>query len=153
VPAPDFIVETNLKPYASVKRKMAQDHLTDVSQMSDLVRGRIFFSQQYTFPEMLKLLNHLLGKSIKKVDKKHGKEYGLEYHGILHLDLLIDGVKFELQLIPMEFKPYKEFLHHIYQKLRSDDKLSDKQKGFLRKIHNKMYRILDDRAKSNRKYS
>lgn len=150
LPASDFAVEINMKPYSSVQKKVVKDKLDNILQMSDLVRGRVFFSKKYIFSDLLKLLKSLLGKTIKKTDKKNTSEDGLEYCGIMHLDLLIDGIKFELQLIPEEFKPYKELLHNIYEKIRSGG-LSDKQKYLLRTINNKLYHTLDNKAKENRR--
>jgi hypothetical protein len=152
LPTSDFTVEINLKPYASVKRKVVGEKVANLLDVSDLVRGRVFFSQRYTFLEVIDLLRQVLGKIIRTVDKKDDREYGLEYCGVIHLDLLIDGIKFELQLIPIEFKPYKDFLHSIYQALRSTNQLSDGKKHFLRRIHNKIYHQLDRQSKKNREF-
>ena len=100
-------------------------------------------------------MSQLFGKQIKGVDDNvhHSKEHGLEYHGVTHVDLDIDGTQFELQLIPQEFKPYKEFLHQIYEKFRNPktkDKLTDKQKKLLQKVHNNLYKKLNERASQNR---
>ena len=81
------------------------------------------------------------------------KEHGLEYHGVVHVQLDVDGIKFELQLMPQEFKPYNEFLHRIYEKFRNPkthDKLSDKQKELLRKVHNNLFKKLDKQATDDR---
>jgi hypothetical protein len=149
-PAPDFITDINFKTFSSIKRKYLKDHLKNILEMPDLIRGRLFFSKNYTFEEATKLLKQLFGKNISKIDKKKGMpEYGLQYHGIIHFDLLFGEVRFELQLVPIEFKPYKQFLHSIYEKFKSE-KLSDEEKDSLREIHNKLYQDLDKRAKLNR---
>lgn len=155
MPPSDFLLETNLKPYLSIKRKMAERNEKDPMALSDLVRGRLFFSDQFTFSDALGILKKLFGKQIKNVDKKShvSKEHGLEYHGVIHIDMDVNGINFELQLMPLEFRPYKDFLHQIYEKFRNPkeyDKLSEQQKNFLRKVNNRIYKKLDRNAKSNR---
>jgi hypothetical protein len=158
LPPSEFILETNLKPYSSVKRKMLSDHENDPVALSDLVRGRLFFSEQFNFEDVEDILHKLFGDKIKKVDdkSKRKEEFGLEYHGIRHIDMNINGVNFELQIMPIEFKPYKEFLHQIYDKFRDPktrEKLTDKQKEILRKVNNKLYKTLDQQSKINREQS
>lgn len=155
LPPSEFELETNVKPYASVKRKMETDRVKDPLELSDLVRGRLYFSDQFQHKDAVNIIQKLFGHQIKNIDKNidRSKEHGLEYHGIIHVDLDIDGIRFELQIIPSEFKPYKEFLHNIYEKFRNPkslDKLSDKQKEFLRKTHNQLYKKLDQTARTNR---
>jgi Region found in RelA / SpoT proteins len=155
LPPSDFLLETNVKPYSSVKRKMEEDHVKDPKELSDLVRGRLYFSDAFDNDDTLNILDQLFGKQIQKVDHKtpRSKEHGLEYSGVTHVDMDLDGTKFEIQVLPMEFKPYKQFLHQIYEKFRNPktlSKLDDKQKEFLRKVHNEAYRKLDDHAKKAR---
>lgn len=155
LPPSDFALETNVKPYSSIKRKMETEDIRDPSELSDLVRGRIFYSDQFNADNIVRILKELFGKQISDIDdnKHRSPEHGLEYHGIVHVHLDFDGTQFEMQLMPLEFKPYKEFLHQIYEKFRDEksrNKLTDKQKKFLRKIHNKMYEKLDDEAQKNR---
>ena len=155
LPPSEFELETNVKPYASVKRKMNDDNAKHPLELSDLVRGRLFFSDQFQHKDALDILQQLFGDNIKNVDKNDAKstEHGLEYLGIMHVDLNLNGVNFELQIMPAEFKPYKEFLHRIYAKFRDEktrDKLSDKQKELLRKTHNNLYKKLNDLAHKNR---
>lgn len=155
LPPGDFILETNMKPYSSVKRKMEERGTKNPLELSDLVRGRIYFSEQFNFEDVIDILKKLFGNQIKKIETNihRAKEHGLEYHGITHVDLTINGINFELQLMPMEYKPYKEFLHQIYEKFRNPktlDKMSDKQKNLLRKVHNKMYEKLDNLSEENR---
>lgn len=158
LPPSDFELETNLKPYTSIKRKMEERNIKDPAELSDLVRGRLFFSDQFDHNEVVDLLGELFGKNIKDVDdnKHHAKEHGLEYHGVVHVDLNFDGTNFELQVMPVEFKPYKEFTHQIYEKFRNPktfSKLSDKQKDLLRRVHNNLYKKLENTSNSNRKKS
>lgn len=154
LPPSDFVLETNHKSYPSVKRKMETNKERDPLALSDLVRGRLFFSDQFCLEEVLDILKHLLEPKIKKIEEKSDQAHGLEYHGITHIDLNIDGVNFELQVMPIEFRPYKEFLHQIYDKFRNPktrEKLTDKQREFLRKIHNNLYKTLDTKSQENRK--
>ena len=155
LPPSEFQLETNVKPYSSMRRKMEANHAKHPLELSDLVRGRLFFSDQFDHNETVDMLSKLFGNKIANIDDKkhHSKEHGLEYHGVVHVDLSFDGVNFELQVMPIEFKPYKEFAHQIYEKFRNPktyDKLSDKQKEVLRKTHNKLYKALDEKSKANR---
>ena len=156
LPPSEFTLETNVKPYASVKRKMELDRELDPLSLSDLIRGRLFFSEQFNVDDVLDIIQKLFSDKIKKIE--HGdyktEEHGLEYCGVTHVDLNINGINFELQIMPIEFQPYKEFLHQIYEKFRNPktkDKLTDKQKEFLQKIHNKLYKTLHEHAQSNRR--
>jgi hypothetical protein len=153
----DFAVETNLKPYPSIKRKMELENLQEPTDLSDLVRGRLFFSARFQEKEVLDILKQIFGSQIKQIDKKHERGNGLSYNGVVHLALEIGGAKFELQVLPMEFQPYEEFLHRIYEKLRGgatkekqSDKLTDKRKKMLAKIHNRLRAKIVETAKSNR---
>lgn len=156
LPQQDFIIETNYKPYKSVQRKAEErgsNHLTD---LSDLIRGRVFFSTNVSHKDALANLKSKLDDFVKSVDNKKQKDYGLEYRGIIHIDLSVDGVNFELQLIPIEFKHYKPFLHRVYELFRDKkkaDKLSDKEKDLLRSTHNELHRNLDRIAHENRSQS
>jgi hypothetical protein len=155
LPPSEFELETNVKPYASVKRKMEFDHVRDPLELSDLVRGRLYFSDQFQHKDAINIIQKLFGQQVKNIDKNvdRSKEHGLEYHGIIHVDLDIDGVRFELQIVPNEFKPYKDFLHNIYEKFRNPkslSKLSDKQQEFLRDTHNKLCKKINLQANTNR---
>lgn len=155
LPSSDFMLETNMKPYDSIKRKMETDGVNHPGELSDLIRGRIFYSPNFNADDLVHILKQLFGKQVKNIDDNTNRapEHGLEYHGIVHVDLDFDGTNFELQLMPIEFQPYKEFLHQIYEKFRNPktrDKLSDHQKEFLRKVHNRAYKKLDDLAQKHR---
>jgi hypothetical protein len=155
LPPSDFSLESNLKPYASVKRKVEADRVKNPVELSDLARGRLFFSDQFDADDLIDILHKLFGQCIFNIDdKRHrSEEHGLEYHGITHVDMDMDGVNFELQLVPIEYEPHKEFLHQIYEKFRNPktlEKMTDRQKDFLRKVHNKAYAKLALLAKHNR---
>ena len=155
LPPSEFSLETNLKPYTSIKRKLEQKGESDPAVLSDMVRGRIFYSPDFNAEDVLGILKSLFKNNISNVDDNvhRAPEHGLQYHGVVHVDLDFDGTKFEIQLMPMEFKPYKEFLHQIYEKFRDEKsakKLTDHQKDFLRKVHNDTYKKLNDEAKKAR---
>jgi Region found in RelA / SpoT proteins len=153
LPPSDFAVETNLKPYTSIKRKMLSNNLRSPSDLSDLVRGRIYFSEQFQFAEVIRILQQLFGSQIKQVQKKPDSEHGLEYHGTVNADLDVDGIPFELQLLPQEFQQHEPMLHRIHQLFcnpKEVGKFDDKQQEFLKKTHNKIYRSLSQKAKENR---
>jgi hypothetical protein len=150
LPKSEFSFDSNLKKYPSIKRKMEADQLDEVENMSDLVRGRLFFSKRYQFPEVVDIIKKLFGKQVDKVEKKKEKKHGLEYSGIIHINLKIDGVNYEMQLMPEEYKPHQEVLHKIYEKLRDPketEKMSETEKDFLCHNHNNIYKKLHNKAK------
>lgn len=148
VPPSDFLLETNIKPYASAKRKMLEHNIHEPAELPDLVRGRLFFSEEYNPKEVIALLKKVFGNKLTKATKKDTNECGLEYHGVTDVNLDCDGIQFELQLMPISFKPHQELSHHIHNKLRSDrSKLSDEEKDFLRRAHNKLFKKLDTKSK------
>lgn len=153
LPPSDFTVETNLKPYTSIKRKLLQHNLRNPSDLSDLARGRIYFSEQFQLTEVIKILQQLFGSQIKQVQKKPDSEHGLEYHGVVNANLDLDGTAFELQLMPSEFRQHEPILHRIHELLcntKEAGKFDDKQHEFLKKTHNKIHRSLSQKAKENR---
>jgi hypothetical protein len=156
LPKSDFQFETNVKPFKSIVRKMKdkEGEIDSVADLSDLIRGRLFFSKNHDYNSTLDLLKNMFGSGIKKVDNPDKDIFGVEYDGIIHVDLNINGVNFELQLLPIEYKPAKEFLHKIYEQFREPEKrarLTDAQKKKLKDIHNKLHHHLLDKADKNRK--
>lgn len=149
----DFSFETNVKPIKSIKRKMEKRNILDPEKLSDLIRGRLYFSNNIIFKDVKKILNDLFHGHIKDIDKKEHmtNKFGLEYYGIMHVDIEYDGINFELQVIPEEFKPYKEYLHKIYEILRNPEssQSSDKKRD-LKFIHNEVTFILDEISKFHR---
>jgi hypothetical protein len=153
LPPSDFEVETGLKSYPSVKRKMLLENVRDPSDLSDLARGRVFFSDQFDFSDVIDIIKQLFDKKITKIQKKDDSEHGLEYQGVIHADLDLDGIKFELQIIPSEYRPYVDFLHQIYERFRDPkkfEKLSDKQQELLKRVHNKVHKDLHRQTIKNR---
>ena len=153
LPPADFTLETGLKPYRSIKRKMETDHAKKPEDLSDLARGRLFFSEQFQQEHVLDLLKRLFGTGIGTIEDKAKCEHGLEYHGIVHVNLNLDGQPFELQVLPMEYKPHRQFLHGIYERFRDPkrlEKLTPERKETLSKIHNDMYQKLHEQALKNR---
>jgi hypothetical protein len=150
MPPSDFSLETNMKPYSSIKRKMLQHQIYNPIELPDLVRGRLFFSKDYNPKEVVSLLKKIFGKKVIKANKKDINDCGLEYPGVTDVSLDCDGVQFELQLMPLEFQPHQELSHQIHDKLRSDKgKLTDKQKEFLRHMHNKFFKVLNAKSKAH----
>lgn len=150
LPKHDFQLETNLKPYQRTVEKTQERGLKDLMQLSDLVRGRLYFSDSFVHQEVVDLLKQLFGKNIKSIDYKRSKDLGLDYQGIVHCDMKINGLNFELQILPSEFKPYKEMLHNIYEELRGGDKISEDRKKHLQELHNKIYRFVNKQFIKNR---
>ncbi len=151
LPSYDFSLETNLKPYLSIKKKMLREHESDPATLPDLARGRIFYSKEYSPKEVVDLLKKLFGNQVKKSSKKDTNDCGLEYPGVTDVGLDIDGVQFELQLMPSEYKEHQDFSHKIHDKLRDDkSKLSDQEKEFLRHTHNKLFKALDVKSKASK---
>jgi hypothetical protein len=149
VPPSDFLLETNIKPYASAKRKMLEHRIQEPAELPDLVRGRLFFSEEYNPKEVVDLLKKVFGDKVTKANKKDTNECGLEYHGVTDVSLDCDGIQFELQLMPMSFQSHQELSHKIHDKLRSEKtKLSDKEKDFLRRAHNKLFKTLDVKSRA-----
>ena len=94
LPSGEFVFESNLKPYKSVKRKMLTDKVKHPLKLSDLVRGRIFFSSNFEMPEVVTLIKQLLGPHLIQTDKKGGRqENGLQVKGVTHMDFNINGEK------------------------------------------------------------
>jgi hypothetical protein len=152
LPPSDFTVETGLKPYPSMKRKLISENVRDPSNISDLARGRVFFSNQFHLNEVLDILGKLFDKQIKRVQKMPDAE-GLEHHGITCVDLDCEGTNFELQLLPIEYQPYTDLFHQLSSRLKSPkdrDKLDEHQQKFLKKTHNKIHKGLHQKAKDNR---
>jgi len=151
LPSADFTLETNIKPLNSVIHKMEERKEKNLLHLSDLARGRLFYSDNYTQNDVFKLLKQIAKDKIIKVDPKKEKHFGLKYKGVLHLDFQIGLIIFELQIVPMEFKPFKKLLHRIYEKLRNENHLTKQQKEKLQEIHNALYDDLMRKAKENRK--
>src|SRR5689334_16647294 len=75
LPSKDFVFETNVKPLPSVLRKMKDRGEKNILKLSDLARGRLYYSSNYTEKEVHRLLKRIAGPQIKKTDPKHNKEF------------------------------------------------------------------------------
>jgi hypothetical protein len=149
LPPHDFLLETNLKPYLSIKKKMMRDRESDPSILPDLARGRLFYSKDYKPKEVIGLVKKIFGDQVKRFGKKDTNDCGLEYPGVADVNLDIDGVPFELQLMPLEYKDHQDLSHQIYDQLRCDNgKLTDVQKDFLKSTHNKLFKALDVKSRA-----
>lgn len=149
MPPSDFKVETGLKPYPSAKRKMLEQRAKSPLELQDLVRGRIYFSDQFQLKDVMEIVKQLFGKKVIKSDNKDTNNCGLEYTGVTDVSLDIDGVNCELQLMPSEYQPHQELSQQIHDQLRAPkSKLSDQEKEFLRHRHNKLYKDLSTKRQS-----
>lgn len=150
LPKPDFLLETGIKPFPRTVEKAQENRVKSLTDLSDLVRGRIYFSDNFEHHEVIGLLKEILRDKIKKIDAKHSHQLGLDYNGVVHCDLDLGGIKFELQILPVEFLPYKEALHQIYEHLRGSKELPEERKAKLREIHNKIYKHVNRQYRKNR---
>lgn len=146
LPHSDFEWEVKLKPLPSAEDKAEYKGSTDLLELADLVRGRVFFSQALTYEDVIAQLSapEYLGRWLKDVDDKCSRKEGFEYCGLRHLDLCVDGVKFELQLLPIEYKPFVSLLHRVYELHRNGKmQLSSDKLPRAKELHNRMYELLD----------
>lgn len=151
LPSQDFELETGVKSLSSIARKMKEKNEKNILKLPDLVRGRLYYSPNYTQDEVMRFLKKIAKGKIQKIDPKGSGDFGLKYKGSLHVDFQIGQFVFELQIIPKEFKPFKKLLHRIYEKLRDQNHLTKQQKERLRDLHNKLYDDLLRESKENRK--
>lgn len=150
LPSQDFELETNIKLISSIARKMKDKNEKNILKLTDLVRGRLYYSPNYTQDDVMRFLKKIAKDKIQKIDLKKAGDYGLKYKGVLHVDFQIGQFVFELQIIPKEFKPFKKLLHRIYEKMRDENHLTKQQKEKLRDFHNRLYDDLTREARTNR---
>lgn len=143
LPSDDFQYELAFKPLDSVQNKLQDRHEDDLTQLSDLVRGRVFFSQDYTFEQAIDKIKDCLGDWIKHTENKKDKHDGFRYFGVVHLDLCIDGINFELQVMPVEHKTFLPILHYCYEYHRYNSESSNSEKDRLRFLNNDIYKMLE----------
>lgn len=153
LPPADFQFEASVKPYKRTVEKAQEHKHKSLTDLSDLARGRLYFSDNFNYEEVVELLKQLFdGKvDINKIDKKHDRGHDLMYKGIHHVDCQVGDCNFELQIMPEEFKPHNGLLHKIYEELRSNPNMNDKRKSFLKDVNNKIVNKLDKVSKENRK--
>lgn len=148
LPKQDFELQVDVKPYNRTIEKMKERKVKDMNELSDLARGRVFFSDNFQAEEVSDLLKQILQDTIKvkKVDRKHENDHGLSYDGITHFDLQVGDMPFELQVIPAEYKPLMPAWHNIYEQLRSGNDLpADKRKALI-ELHNKIGKKLKEKV-------
>jgi hypothetical protein len=151
LPKHDFQLETDIKSYSRAVEKAKERQVKDLTQLSDLVRGRLYFSDNFEPDEVIDLLKELFKGKIKSIDKKRLlTELGLDYSAVVHCDMNVGGINFELQILPIEFKPHKEMLHHIYQELRHQNGISEDRRKHLRELHNKINHFVKKQIAKNR---
>lgn len=146
-----FVIETSLKTAESTIRKCEDKQCKDINKLSDLIRGRLFFPPSFTYQQVLHRLIKIFKQKIVKIEWKKSYDHGLIYRGILHIDLEINGTTFELQVMPLGFRPFVEPQHKIYALLRDDPKLDENVKKRLIKMHNDMFDMLEDNYSSKMK--
>lgn len=139
-----FVVETHLKSLESTQRKCKDKDCHQITDFSDLIRGRLFFPRPFTYHQVLQRLISLFQDRIKKIEWKKNYDHGLSYHGILHIDIQINHLTFELQVMPTVFKPFVEPQHKIYELLRDEPKMPEKKRQQLREMHNRIFDFLED---------
>jgi hypothetical protein len=143
LPADDFQYEVAIKPFDSLKHKLEHRHLDNPLELSDLVRGRLFFSNKLNFDDAIKQVKNLFKDQIINIKAKKEKDNGFEYFGVAHCDMCIDGIRFELQIMTAEHRPFLPMLHYCYEQHRYD-KPSIGGMNALRKINNGIYEHLKD---------
>jgi hypothetical protein len=151
LPSDDFLLETNIKPLPSIIRKMNDRGEKNLLKLVDLIRGYLFYSPNYTEGDVYRLLKQVAGSKVKKVDPRKNRGFDLKNKCALYIDFQVGALTFQLQVIPIEFKPYKGVLHRIYEKLRDEKHLTKQQKEKLQALHNKIYDDLSQKVKENRK--
>lgn len=140
----DFAVESNIKTEASTVRKCKNKQCQNINKLSDLIRGRLFFPRPYTYQQVLHKIIEIFKQKIVKIEWKKSYDHGLVYRGIIHVDIEMDGIVFELQIMPLGFRPFVEPQHKIYNLLRDDPDLDENVRKRLLKIHNDMFDMLED---------
>jgi hypothetical protein len=147
----DFALETSIKPLSSIVRKLKNKKGSNILKLPDLVRGRLYYSPSYTQEGVLRLLKKIAKDKITKIDLKGECGFGLKYKGVAHIDFQVGPFTFELQVVPMEFKPFQKFWYRIYEKIRDENHLTKQQKEKLRNLHNRLYDDLTRKARENRR--
>lgn len=136
----DFRFEGNTKPYASIKRKMLAKQLNEPTELPDLVRGKLFYSERFEPKEVIEIVKKLFPGGVKHAHKRPNHETGLSFNGQNEVVLDIDGQLFELLLIPMRHKQHQDMSHQIQEQLQDENgKLTEVQKNFLRATHNRLF--------------
>lgn len=151
LPKDDFNYQTSIKPFDSVIRKSEVRKINDISDLSDLIRGRLFFSKNYLHDQVVDLLKNLFRDCHCQltVESKKNLREGLLYQGIIHLDLHKNGINFELQIVPQEFAQYVELLHTVYQQNRRHNLTSH---SHIKNIYNRLYQLLTQLSILNRQH-
>jgi hypothetical protein len=142
-----FGIETDLKTLNSAIRKCKDKECKTITEFSDLIRGRLYFPRPFTYQDVARRLIALFPHHISKVEWKKNYEHGLSYHGIMHMDIKFDNITFELQVMPLVFRPFMEPQHKIYEILRNDPDIDQKSKDQLRDLHNRIFDFLEDQIK------
>src|SRR5580698_10164295 len=88
----NFVLEVSIKPFVRLFAKMQEREMQDPQELSDLIRGRLYFPPESNHRKTVDLLKKLLGDKIKGIDyKNQGDEQEGTYPGVIHVDLSLNG--------------------------------------------------------------
>jgi hypothetical protein len=149
----DFILDVAIKPFDRLFAKMNERKMQDPKQLSDLIRGRLYFPSNKNYRQTIDDLQALLHDKIQNIDYKDrkGKDGDGEYRGIIHVNIKLNGINFELQVLPIEFKSSIEIFHKLYELIRDDKSASKGLRKVLIKLHDQLGEHLLGDARRNRK--
>ena len=113
------VVLTDIKTLGSVISKVKRGK--KVEQIGDLVRGAVLFPDHASVEEFVKsFVRKNQGIIAKHEIKAHGGDLDYGYYGSQHLDLMIDGLRVELQVMTQKLWKMKHAAHVIYTKTREE---------------------------------
>lgn len=108
---------SNIKTPESVISKVKRGK--KVEDIGDLVRGAVLLPSHEAVEQFVKDFMRKNHSIIEKHEiKAHGSDKTYGYYGSQHLDLVIDGLRVELQVMTQKLWKMKEVAHGIYNKTR-----------------------------------
>jgi hypothetical protein len=147
----NFVLEVSIKPFVRLFAKMQEREMQDPQELSDLIRGRLYFPSESNHRKTVDLLTKLLGSKIKGIDyKNQGDNQEGTYPGVIHVDLNLNGINFELQVLPIEFRGSIEIFHNLYELIRDKGKMPEKLRKKLTDIHDQLGKHLMQDARHER---
>jgi hypothetical protein len=118
------IIITNIKPAASVISKVKRGK--KIEQIGDMVRGAVLLPDSKSVDEFAKMFVRKNQGIIDKLDiKKFGEDKTYGYYGSQHIDLVISGLRVELQVMTQKLWKMKHYAHQIYTKTRDSGVTTD----------------------------
>ena len=113
------VIITNIKPLKSVISKVKRGK--SVEDIGDMVRGAVLMPDGGYVNEFVKsFVRKNAGIIAKHEIKKFGSDKNYGYYGSQHIDLVINGVKVELQVMTQKLWKMKHYAHKIYTKTREN---------------------------------